>query len=432
MGVATLRANPRLVFTAFEPSGDDHAAPVIAELKRRHPGLSIFAWGGRKMEAAGATIVERTGDDAVMGLPGFAKILEHSRINRRFDDWLEDHPVSLHVPVDSPAANFPLCVRSKSRGLKVAHLVAPQVWAWGPWRVNKLRRLTDLVLCFLPFEEAFFQARNVPATFIGHPLFDEPLDVHAIDARVAASPQVFATDGEPKVALMPGSRPGELSRTFPVLLDAFRRVRADFPRARAVMAVTKPEVESQLRDRAARLGGWPAGMSAVAGDTDAVVRWCDFALTKSGTITLHLARQGKPMVTFYRPNKLMYYTLAKWIVRTPVFTLPNLIAGRRIVPELIPHFGDGLDLYRGALRIMRQPGFSDDQKAALAAVCARFEGLHAAVSAADAIERLVGLGPSAGAPGSSGAVGVATGAAVTYSTNGARIALGPRATSATV
>lgn len=425
---------PALLFTAFEPSGDDHAAPVIAILRKRHPEVPIYAWGGRKMEAAGAIIVERTGDDAVMGMPGIAKILEHSRINRRVDEWLDDHRVAVHVPVDSPAANFPICARTKSRGIKVVHLVAPQMWAWGSWRVAKLRRLTDLVLCLLPFEEEWFQTRGVPAKFVGHPLFDTPIDYPAVDARVAAygdllpraaplvtPPQPPSTLGTaeqlgvhpavaaaampqpattaaatnlpagPKIALMPGSRPAELAKTLSPLLDAFRRVKSDFPGTLGVMAVTRPEVESLLRRRAAELGGWPDGLTTLAGDIDAAVRWCDLALVKSGTVTLHVARQFKPMVTFYRPAWLGYQLVGRWIVSTPFFTLPNLIAGKRIVPELIPHFGDGADLATGVYRILRQPGFADDQRRSLEQMCSKFTGYHAAPAAASAIERVAGL-----------------------------------------
>ncbi len=381
---------PALLFTAFEPSGDDHAAPVIAELRARHPRLPIFAWGGPKMERAGATIVERTGDDAVMGMPGLAKVLEHGRINRRIDDWLDDHRVTVHVPVDSPAANFPICVLTRARGTKVVHLVAPQIWAWGQWRLNKLRKRTDLVLCFLPFEEEWFSTRGIPARFIGHPLFDRVLDIPAIDARIAAAGPAFPA-GWPKMAFMPGSRPGELHKTLGPLLDAFRRVKADFPTTAGVMALTRAELEPVLRQRAAALGGWPEGLVCVAGDVDAVIRWCDLAVVKSGTVTLYVARQAKPMITFYRPSWLTYQLLGRWIVSTPFYTLPNLIAGKRIVSELIPHFGDGADLATGVYRILRQPGFAEDQKAALTAMCRKFDGRHAAPAAADAIEEVAGL-----------------------------------------
>lgn len=381
---------PTLLFTAFEPSGDDHASSVIAELRRRHPDLPIFAWGGPKMEKAGATIVERTGDDAVMGMPGLAKILEHRRINRRVDEWLDDHKIALHIPVDSPAANFPICALTKARGIKIVHLVAPQMWAWGPWRIKKLRRLTDLVLCLLPFEEEWFLTRGVPAKFIGHPLFDKPVDLAAADARLAELGEKFPS-GTPKIALMPGSRPGELKTTLFPLLDAFRRVRTDFPATVGVMAVTRPEIETLLRERAKAVGGWPEGLSVVAGDIEAVVRWCDMALVKSGTVTLQVSRQAKPMVTFYRPSWLIYQLLGRWIVSTPFYTLPNLIAGKRIIPELIPHFGDGADLARGIYRILRQPGFADDQRHALQQMTRKFDGKHAAPAAADAIEQVAGL-----------------------------------------
>jgi len=389
-GTVTTAGGPGLLFTAFEPSGDDHAAPVIAALRSRHPRLPIYAWGGPKMEAAGATIVERTGDDAVMGMPGLAKVLEHSRINRRVDDWLDDHRITVHVPVDSPAANFPICALTKARGAKVVHLVAPQIWAWGQWRLKKLKRLTDLVLCLLPFEEEWFQARGVPARFIGHPLFDRTPDVAAADARIAAGGGTFPS-GWPKIAFMPGSRPGELRTTMSPLLDAFRRVRADFPTTVGVLALTRADLEAALRKRAESLGGWPEGLQCVAGDVDAVIRWCDLAVVKSGTVTLHVARQAKPMITFYRPSWITYQLLARWLVSTPYFTLPNLIAGKRIVPELIPHFGDGADLATGVYRILRQPGFADDQREALAAMCRKFDGKHAAPAAAEAIEEVAGL-----------------------------------------
>jgi lipid-A-disaccharide synthase len=390
--IATRRPDPAVLFTAFEPSGDDHASAVIAELRRRYPNLPIYAWGGPKMERAGATIIELTGQDAVMGVPGFAKIVEHGKINRRVDEWLEDHRISVHIPVDSPAANFPLCALTKQRGIRVVHLVAPQVWAWASWRVTKLRRLTDLVLCILPFEEPWFLSRGVPARFVGHPLFDRPLDPAAVDRRMAEMGDRFPKGG-PKIAMMPGSRPKELKGTLFPLLDAFRRFKADFPDTVGVMAVTRPEIEGELRRRAQSMGGWPEGLNVIAGDVETVVRWCDMALVKSGTVTLHVARQHKPMITFYPSSRLIYHLLGRWLVSTPHYTLPNLIAGKRVVPESIPHFGDGTELYRGLLRIHRQPGFAADMINALQAACKKFEGKHAAIEAADAIEQLAGLTP---------------------------------------
>lgn len=382
-----------LLFTGFEPSGDDHASMVIAELRRRHPSLPIYAWGGPKMEAAGATIVERTGEHAVMGIPGIGKIIEHIQINRRIEEWLDKNKPALHIPVDSPDANFPICKMAKERGMRVVHLVAPQLWAWREGRIRKLRRLSDLVLCVLPFEEQWFLTRGVPAKFVGHPLFDVPLDFDRLDQRAG-----LIGSGSPKVALMPGSRPGEVKKSAFPLLDAYRRIKADFPAARGCFALTRQHFEDFLRAKAKETGGWPADLEVVIGDTDAVIRWCDMALVASGTVTLQVARQRKPMVTFYRFGKtwrLPLGIIGPLMFKTQLFTLPNLIAGKRIVPELVPHYGDGQALAVGVYRYMRQPGYADDQRRELDAVCGKFEGRSASIGAADAIEQLAGLAPAA-------------------------------------
>ena len=181
--------------------------------------------------------------------------------------------VAAFVAVDSPAANFPICKIAKRRGIRVVHLVAPQVWAWGKWRVKKLRKLTDMVLCLLPFEEKWFEGKGVPAKYVGHPLFDIPLDHAALEAAAAKMPE-----GSPKIALLPGSRPKEHVNNFPLLLESFRRLKADRPETVGVVAATKPEVAESLRETARSLGGWPDGLSMEIRSTDAVVKWCDLAL----------------------------------------------------------------------------------------------------------------------------------------------------------
>ncbi len=378
--------NTALLFTAFEPSGDDHASAVIAELKRRHPDLPIYAWGGPKMEKAGAVIVERTGDDAVMGMPGYRKIREHTFINERIEGWMREYRPRVHIPVDSPAANFPICKAAKGLGIKVVHLVAPQIWAWGRWRIKKLRRLTDLVLCLLPFEEGFFLKRGVAARFIGHPLFDVTLDEADLDRRAAP-----LGGGSPKLALMPGSRPKELEGSWPLLLDAFRDLKRTYPDIRGVVAATKPSVERDLRERATLLGGWPDGLNILAGDADAVIRWCDLALVKSGTITLQIARQHKPMVIFYKTKAVLYYMVNWWALSTKFFTLPNIMAHREIVPELVPHFGGAEDIVRAARTLLDSPEKIAEQRSELERVTALFKGRDASSNAADAIEEVAGL-----------------------------------------
>jgi lipid-A-disaccharide synthase len=375
-----------ILFTGFEPSGDDHAAAVIAELKARQPDLPIYAWGGPKMQAAGATIVERTGDSAVMGLPGLAKIQEHREINARIKAWLVEHPVAVHVPVDSPAANFPICNIARASGARVVHLVAPQVWAWGKWRVKKLRRLTDHVCCLLPFEEPWFRQRHVPATFVGHPLFDHPLDTNRLDEIIADWPRA-QTPGL-NIALMPGSRPAEITKNFGLLIGVFNRLLRTHPDALGVVAATKAELEPQLRALAEEAGEpWPEQLRIEPSNTDATIRWSDFCLVVSGTVTLQIARQAKPMVAVYVWSKLMYRLVGRWLVTTPNFTLPNLIAGLRIVPELVPHFGGPEPMATLATELLDSPELAEKQRENLRGIVARFSGFSASAGCADIIER---------------------------------------------
>jgi lipid-A-disaccharide synthase len=379
-----------LLFTAFEPSGDDHASTVIAQLREQDPSITIFGYGGPRMHKAGAQIIERTGDDAVMGMPGAAKVLEHIKLNRRIARWMDDNkqsafPIAAHIPVDSPAANWSICKMAKQRKTKVIHLVAPQIWAWASWRIRKLRRLTDHVLCILPFEEKYFKDRNVPATYVGHFLFDNPLDFPELDRRAAS----FG-DGSPRIAIMPGSRPDELRRHFPILLDAFHDLVASFPGAVGVVAATSDRVARQLSaEGQTHVRGWPASLRVVTQDTDAVIRWCDIALVKSGTVTLQVAKQTRPMVVFYKKSNPLIYQFARTVLmNVDSFSLPNILAGRRIVPELIPHYGGAEPIVRIAQRLIADPAEKQQQIDAIASVVKTFEGLHASARAAKRIREL--------------------------------------------
>jgi len=387
------QVGPVLLFTAFEPSGDEHASIVIAELKRRHPDLPVFAWGGPKMSAAGATLVERTIDSAVIGVPGLKKIREHLKVMARIDRWMKKHQVAVHIPVDSPGANDPICDISRRRGARVVHLVAPQVWAWGRWRARQLRRRTDLLLCLFDFEVRFFERRGIPARYIGHPFFDVPLDLQSLDEQAAHFPR-----GPIRLAMFPGSRPDELSKHFPLTLETYRLLKARYADLVGVVAAAHPEAERVLRDIAARQGGWPDSVRIVTGQTNTLVRWCDLALVKSGTITLQVARQAKPMVVFYRKANPLLYLLIKTVLATKHFSLPNILARREIIPEFVPHFGGPDRLVRELDRLIASPEAMEQQRNDLRQLLAPMLTGKPALRAADAIEEFAGLSPRATTP----------------------------------
>ena len=382
-------AQPSVLFTAFEPSGDDHAAAVIARLKSLYPKLNIYAWGGRKMEAAGAEVIELTGDDAVMGMPGLAKIREHQRINSSIEEWLRSNPISVHVPVDSPGANFPVCKLTKASGSRVVHLVAPQLWAWAPWRIRKLRRLTDHVMCVLPFEQEWFRSRGVDATFIGHPLFDQSLDIESLDEQIQTWPK-----GQQSIALMPGSRPGEMKKNFPLLLEAYIKLNNEHSNMRGIVAATREEIEPVLRQLANDAGlEWPESLLIKHACTDAVVRWCDMAMVVSGTVTLQIAKQHKPMVIVYKLGRALWMLLGRWLIQTNYITLPNLIADREICPELVPHFGGSEPIADRVVELLEDPEAFTTQVRELEGIGKVYDEQNAADNAARIIARYAGQEP---------------------------------------
>ncbi len=372
----------RILFTAFEPSGDDLGGAVIRVLRRRRPDIDIHAWGGASMEAAGAKIVERTGENAVMGLPGLGTIVSHVRQNGRIARWMDAHKPTLHIAVDSPAANFPICKAAKRRGVPVAHLAAPQLWAWAPWRIRKLRRLTNHVMCLLPFEEEWFRSRNVPATFIGHPLFDRPLPT----TPGLHDEQSVAGGSAPnslRLAVMPGSRQKELSRHLPMLLTIIKSLRTTWPDLQVRFAVQDETANRRVRDLCARLGGLPDGASIVVGDDSVAMTaaWADVALTKSGTVTLHITRQRCPMVVVYRTMTIGYLLIVRWLMTTEFRSMPNLIAGRRVVEEFVPHCGGPAPIERAVRDLLESEEKRDAMRGELDRIAKQFES-HSALDAA--------------------------------------------------
>lgn len=378
---------PGVLFTAFEPSGDAHAAPVIRELRDRAPWLTVYAWGGPKMAEAGATIVQKTSADGSMGLSALKKISEVRREVRHIRRWSKSYRVLAHVPVDSPAANFPICKVMKKRGAKVVHLVAPQLWAWAPWRIAKLRRRTDLVLCLLPFEEQYFKDRGIAAHFIGHPRINRKLDEEALSEQAHGLPQ-----GNPRIAILPGSRRHEVQANLKLLTSVFNELQGRHHALSGVIVASNPEIAALVRKR---MKLFPTGLNLVTSSADPVIRWADLCLAVSGTITLDITRQCKAMVGVYKTGPLSV-ALSKLLLRTPYCLLPNIIAEREIVPEFVPYAGGPMPIVRAATEILQDSKKAAVQQEHLARVLTRFAHKKPAIEAAKRILDVVGdAGPNA-------------------------------------
>jgi len=331
---------PVIFITAAEASGDHHAAELIRALKIRLPGARFIGAAGPEMAKAGCEVVVDLTQRASMVLGPLADLGYYRRAVKKLKKAMAEARPDIHVPVDSPALNWHLARAAKELSVPVMYYVAPQVWAWAPWRIKKVRKLTDHVACLLPFEEDYFRRRGVAATYVGHPLFDQlPPQPAAEDCPDLVQAWL---DGTWRVALLPGSRPGEIRKHTGPLLRLASEITRRWPDAKCTMTAANEDVERNILraiDEADPGQTQTGPCDIVVGKTAAVLADSHFAVAVSGTVTLEVAHFGVPMVILFRASRLVYYTL-RWLLRIKNFSLVNILAGRAVVVELIPWFGD--------------------------------------------------------------------------------------------
>ncbi len=318
---------PRVFLSAGEASGDAHAANLLHELRRRlGPGLEAHAFGGPLLREAGAVIVAPLAEQAVMGLVPVLKSLP-ALIGAfaAFLRTLRDQRPDLVVLVDYPGLHLVMAKACRRRGIPTLHYVAPQYWAWGPWRMRRYRRSVDATLTILPFETAFFERASVPARYIGHPLLDQ-LAAHPADPRATA-----AVTARPTLCLLPGSRRSEIEANLPGMVALAARLQAQDPSARVVVAHRdarrRERIEALLRNSGSRsievhigpLGPWLAGARVT--------------LAKSGTGSLEACLHGNPVVVVYKLRSRLGSLGYRNILSVPYIAAANLIADARVVPE---------------------------------------------------------------------------------------------------
>ncbi|QQE12875.1 lipid-A-disaccharide synthase [Planctomycetota bacterium] len=383
--------NGTILFSAFEPSGDALASRLITELKRRDPDCKIMALGGPRMKAAGAELIETTTEHAVMLAGALKHAHEHHQRLKRVDAWLSANKIDALVPTDSPAANWGICkkVRKRCPDAKIVHLAAPQLWAWAPWRIKKLRRLTDHVLCLLPFEPDWFGSRGVDATFVGHPLFESE---HA-QLEQGEGDAVLAYEGKPKFALLPGSRPSEITKNWPTMLDAYVQLKQKYPEMEAVVAASDEHRQKAIIDLCPN-SELPEGMHIQTGKAGSVLDWADVGLIVSGTATLQAVTHHTPMVSLYNVTKLGWNILGRWLIRNRPLTLPNLLSqhiiGANATTELIPHFGEVQPVVEALLPLMEEGDARNGQVKAFKEICDVFQTRVFSQGSADKFMEVIG------------------------------------------
>lgn len=318
-----------LLIVAGEVSGDMHAGLLLAELRRRDPSIQAFGIGGDRLRAAGMEIRYDVRDTAVMG---FCDVIRRLGFFRRvFKDLLktarERRPDAVLL-VDYPGFNLRFAAACHAARLKVIYYICPQVWAWNRRRIPRMAAVVDRLISIFPFEPAVFAGTGLRVDYAGHPLVDE------VREALAGKPEALPWSGEPHIALLPGSRTQEIERLLPTLCETATLIEQQRPNASFLIAAPSAEQGRLIRTLLEKTPRRPTRLDVVDGGMRQVLRQARAALVKSGTGSLEAALIGCPAVIVYKTSPLTYW-LGRKVVKLDHIGIANLIANRRICPELI-------------------------------------------------------------------------------------------------
>ena len=360
-----------------EPSGDLYAAALAREILALDPSATITGFGGDRLAAAGATLVENFSGLSVTGLLEVVRLLPRTYATyRRLVAEAERLRPDVFVAIDFPDFNFVLARALKKRGIPIVYYISPQLWAWRAGRMKTMRRLADRVIVIFPFEEAIYRDAGVPVEWVGHPLFDLHAD---LPPREVFLRQQGLDPSRPVLALLPGSRRNELREILPRLTQAAVLVRAAVPDVQFIVA-RAPHLHDDLFEPL----GPVAGVTVVEGQTDAVLAAADAAIVASGTVTVQAALHECPMVVVYRLSPLTY-RVGKPLVRVATYAMVNLVAGRGVVREFIQDEFRPEAVAAEAVRLLRDRAYAERMKADLKEVRAKLGEPGASRKAARAV-----------------------------------------------
>lgn len=331
---------PLIALVAGEASGDLLGAGLMAAIKRRIPNVRFIGVGGPKMESEGLSSLFPMERLSVMGLTEvlgrLPELLKRRAVLIR--DLISAQP-DVFIGIDAPDFNLTIEMKLRNAGIKTVHYVSPSVWAWKQKRIFKIKKACDLMLTLFPFEVSIYEQHNIPVRFVGHPLADViPL---TLDRSVCRKQLHFADDAL-VVALMPGSRGGEVAKLAPIFFETARKIMVQFPNVSFVLPCANQARRVQLEEV---LKTYPdVIVTLLDGQSQLALGACDAVLIASGTATLEALLCERPMVVAYRLSALTF-AIVKRIIKTPYVSLPNLLAGCLLVPELLQNMATADNLF---------------------------------------------------------------------------------------
>ncbi len=339
------RQPKNVMIIAGEASGDLHGAMLVKALHRKERRLFVYGIGGEAMRAAGVRIVI---DAATLSVVGITEVLSRLAVLKRAVNtarqMLRRLSPDLLILIDFPDFNLYVAAEARRRGIPVLYYISPQLWAWRSGRVKKIRRLVDHMAVILPFEADFYRRWRVPVSFVGHPLLDHGAPPVAEDEHWRRSRVI---------GLLPGSRDGEVARHLPIMLKAAGRLAERQPDLRFLVSIA-PGVSDTVVRGAVAAGGMPPGTEMLNGGMRRILSESRMVMAVSGTVTLETGISGMPMVIIYRVSPVSYL-LGRLLIRVDHIGLVNLIAGRRVVPELIQHDANPETIARTVAAMLADP-----------------------------------------------------------------------------
>jgi len=377
----------RILVVAGEASGDLHGSHLVKAIRDSHPDVVFWGIGGNNMAQAGVKILVSSSDMAVVGLTEVLhKLHTIVKAANKMKSALKNLRPDLLILIDYPEFNLYLARFAKRMDIPVLYYISPQVWAWRKGRIKKISRRVDRMAVILPFEESFYRKRGLNVEYVGHPLLDEfasrvqdrvPQDAPRQQEGV---PQSGTGVQHPTVGLLPGSRKDEIRNLLPVMIKSVAILKTQYPNVRCLLPLAKTiereYVESFLRET-------PLNIEVRQGDIYGILAQCEVALVASGTATLDTAIMGVPMVVIYKVTPISYW-LGRILIKVPYIGLANLVAGERVVPELIQDDATPERLAAEALSLLEDAG-------ARKAMIARLNGIRKDLGKGGASQRAASI-----------------------------------------